>query len=748
MKRRHLLSLIFYANLAIVLSILSYRVYLYATAPEASALLVHQIDRIEAADRNAPDGISFAVVGEANNSIGVFEKQIIPRINASDAAFVVSAGNLVSGGGEDKYRALLGTLSRLDRPYLLTFANNEYDEFGSGRFYQRFGPHFYSVTLSNLRLIFLDGTGRTPTDWQERWLADLLEDDSTRPVIVFLGHALIEPEPETIFGTDRGAWSAPEDRDRLLGLLRALEVDMVISAGAATYSDQTVDGLRHILTGGAGGFVLNDETSFYHYLTLTVSPQGEISVALERIDTAPTRLARRIEGLWFFIYSLFYVGIWNFLLIFSGFVIIGVLLFNRLFREREYYPNTRMGGPVDLGRPMRIAMFTNSYLPFLGGVPVSVSRLKAGLESQGHEVLIICPSYGRESPEPGVFRLPALFRSGTLVRIANPFRIAMWRAVREFDPDVIHLHHPFWLGSLGLRIAQRLDVPTVFTYHTRLEKYAHVVPLPGALFRNVVAHGIISRFANRCDQVIVPTPVARDYIRLIGVTSPVTVQPTGVEVERYRDVDRAKVDRLRETLNPDGRLLLISVSRLSKEKNIDFLIDAITDLKRRGAPPFRLLLLGEGEERGHLEDTIGRRGLGNEVTLVGAAPAEDVPAYLALADIFVFASVSETQGMVVLEAMAAGLPVVAVQSSPIEAFVENHETGLVTPEDVCVWTDALHALMVNRSDRHAMGAAARDAAQQYSVESFSADVHRIYEAALRGRMPTEAAAGEPRDLTV
>lgn len=736
MTRRRLLSLLFALNVAVLVSVLGYKSYLYLNAPAASALLVSQINRIEQATRGK-EALSIAVVGEANNSIGVFEDEILPRINGSDADFVVSAGNLVSGGGEDKYRAMLGTLSHLRKPYLLTFAQNEFDEFGSGRFYQRFGPYFYSVDLDAARLVFLDATGRTPTDWQERWLRDILRGQGDRPVIVFLGHPLIDPVPETLFKPDSGAWSSPEGRERILALLKALGVDMVISAGASTYSDQEVDGIRHIVTGGAGGFVLNDETSFYHYLELGVGPE-DIGVALVPVDTAPTPMARRIEGLWFYVYSLFYVGIWNFLLVFSGLVLFGVYLYNRLFRERQFYPNYEMPDPVDLGRPMRIAMFTNTYLPFTGGVPISVDRLKRGLEAQGHEVLLVCPAYGPTEEEHGVLRVPTIFRSGAMIRLANPLHPRTWRTVRDFAPDVVHLHHPFWLGSLGLRMARALKVPAIFTYHTRLEQFAHMVPLPGAVFRNVVAHWIISRFANRCDHVIVPTPVTRDYIRLIGVDVPVDVQPTGVEMQLYGQHSPACLDALRQRLNPDGRLLLITVARLSPEKNVGFILRAMARLKTEGAPPFRLLVLGDGEERGALEATIDRLGLGGEVRMLGDVPAEAVPRHLAISDIFVFASAAETQGMVVLEAMAAGLPVVAVNSSGIDAFVETRRTGYATPENLTIWTDTLHGLMVARAERESMGAAAREAAAKYSIEAFSERVVSIYRAAIAA----SAAKGE------
>ncbi|WP_199259403.1 glycosyltransferase [Paracoccus binzhouensis] len=728
---RPLLSLFFYANLAIVLTIAVYRVYLYAAAPDASALLVRQIDRIEAVAAEG-EPLRFAVVGEGNNSIGMLEREVIPRINSSDVDFVVSAGNIVSGGGEDKYRSILQILSHLDIPYLLTFGENEFEEFGSTRFYQRFGPHFYSIALPQARLVFLDATGRTPTDWQERWLRDILETEEARPVIVFAGHPLVAPEHETLFEPDRGAWSEPEDQDRLLTLLSRLGVDMVISAGAATYSDHVVDGLRHIVTGGAGGFVVNDEASFYHYLELSAGRDG-IQIDLVRIDTAPTPLAQRVEGLWFFVYSLFYVGWLNFLAIFSAFGLTAMYLYNRLFRERRYYPDYDLRVPVDPGRPLRIAMFTNTYLPSINGVAISVNRLKAGLERQGHQVLLCAPTYEHQNPEEGVFRIPILISLGAAFRLANPFHRQTWRAVREFQPDIIHLHHPYWLGSLGLRMARRLHVPAVFTYHTRLEQFAHAIPLPGALFRNVIAHWLVRRFANQCNEIIVPTPVTRDYVRLIGVDGPVHVHPTGIEVERFRQSDPARLEELNARYNPDGRMILVTISRLSKEKNLDFLIAAMKELKGRHAPPFRLLILGEGDERARLTGNIRDADLTSEVRLVGSVPLQDVPDYLNLARLFVFTSVSETQGMVVLEAMAAGLPVVAVNASGVDAFVQNHRTGVLTEEDLDAWTDAVHALLVNRSEREKLARAALEEAQHHSVERFSSEIAKIYATAINAK---------------
>ncbi|SEP93700.1 glycosyltransferase [Thalassovita taeanensis] len=725
MKQKTLLSVTFYLNLAVLLALLGYKIYLLFDAPDTNALHTGQIEQIETATQGH-EKIRFAVIGEANNSIGIFERQIVEDLNASDIDFVVSAGNAVSGGGEDNYRSLLGSLSLLKKPFLLTFGDHEFTEFGSSRFYKKFGPHFYSVSLGDVRLVFLDGTGRSSAAWQERWLADLLGGEQNRQIIVFVGQPLVPPLGDLLFEPDQGIWSAPEDQTRMQALLQVLDVDAVISAGASVFSDQMVDGVRHITTGGGGGLILNNDQSFYHYLDVTAGGH-EMSVDVVRIETAPTLAMRWFESLWSFIYSLFYVRFLSFLLIFSALALTGIYLFNHLFRERDYYPSYDAPPLTHLGRPLRVAMVTNNYLPFVGGVPISVELLKRGLEAHGHQVMVVCPSYGSDAPDPTVERVPVLLPTRGWIRIANPFLRRTRRAIKTFNPDIIHVHHPFWLGSLGRIMARRLNIPVIYTYHTRLEYYAHQIPVPGRLFRNVIAHWLIRRFANKCDAVIVPTPVARDYMRLIGVDRPVHVQPTGLDLEKFEPPNGPRLSELRQEVNPDGRLVFVTVSRLSPEKNIHFIIAAMERLKSRDTAPFRLLVLGDGDERAPLEKMVKARDLEGDVTFLGNIDGSIVPQYLAISDVFVFASRSETQGMVVLEAMAAGLPVVAVDSSGVDAFVSNGTTGYRTPEDIVQWTAALSRLIDDPHLRKALGENAKAVAHGYSTDKFAASVALHYE---------------------
>ncbi|MCL7943604.1 glycosyltransferase [Marinobacter sp. ATCH36] len=728
MKSRHPLKLLFYINLSILLLLIGYKGYLNLFAPEFEALHTEQVARIS--DNLADSGgFSFAVVGNINNSVGVFEERMIPVLNQSGLDFVVSAGNAVSGGGEDKYRAIQGTLSNLDIPYLLTFGDNEYENFGSYRFYDHFGPHFFSIKAGDARLIFLDSTGKTPWQWQIRWLNDLLSQEPNRVRFLFVGHPLLEPEQDAPFEEDDDFLEPPEFRQALLEAIARHDVDMVFSANLSLYSDQVEGNTRFITTGGAGGLVLNNDTSFYHYVRVNVSEDGEISHSMERLEAGQNPILSTLESLWFFVYSLFYVGYVNFILLVAVFVLISIKLYTAIFVEKDYYPDYDLDPQPWLSRPLRVAMFTNNYLPFIGGVPISIERLRKGLETLGDVILIVCPRY-RDQPrqESNVVRVPSLLSMGENreFRLANIFLPRIRQRLRAFKPDIIHLHHPIWLGSLGMFIARRLKVPAVYTYHTRLEHYAHFVPLPGNLFRNLISHELIKRFANKCDGVIVPTYSTEEYLRMIGVKSPVFVQPTGIEYQRFQEVDDEDVRKLRESLNIGDETVFVSVSRLSNEKNIDFMIDAIDELRRRTDRPFRFLMIGEGHQHERLQQRIDELDLQDHFTLVGSIPPDDMATWYHLGDAFLFASKSETQGMVILEAMAAGLPVVAVRSSGIDDVVRDGFNGFKTPEKQDQWCARVQQLLEDDGLREELAAHALEFAADYSVEQFARDMREIY----------------------
>jgi len=729
---RNPLKLLFYLCLLIVILLVGYKTYLNLFMQDFNSLHSTQVERIH--ERVKPgEAVSFAVVGNINNSIGIFEERIVPELNSSGLDFMVSAGNAVSSGGEDKYRALYGTLSHLKIPYLLTFGANEFDNFGSFRFYDHFGPHFYSIRTGNVRLIFLDSTGKTPWRWQIRWLKDLLNQDTSNARILFINHPPLKPQQDALFDQEEDYLQPAEFREALLKEIDARNIDMVFSSNVSLFSEQELNGTRFITTGGAGGLVLNNETSFYHYVQVKVTPDGEISHTLKKLEVGQHPVLKTLESLWFFIYSLFYSGYLNFILIVAVFAAIAIKLYQIIFIGKDYYPDYDLDPTPWLKKSLRVAMFTNNYLPFIGGVPISIERLRQGLENLGDRPLIVAPNY-RDQPgqEESVLRVPALLAIGKNreFRLANIFQPRIRAQIKAFRPDIIHLHHPFWLGSLGLFIARSLKVPVVYTYHTRLEHYAHFVPLPGILFRNLISHALIKHFANKCDGVIVPTYSTEEYLRMIGVKTPTFVQPTGIEYQKFQEVNPADVDNLRKELDITDEKILVSVSRLSNEKNIDFMIEAIDTLRKQTDVPFRFLIIGDGHEKDRLRKKIETLGLQQQVTLVGAVPPDEMALWYQLGDAFLFASKSETQGMVILEAMAAGLPVVAVRSSGIDDVVRHGFNGFKTPEKQDQWVAKVKELLENDELRETLSGNALEFAADFSVEQFAKDVRNIYASTL------------------
>ncbi|MCF8111408.1 MAG: glycosyltransferase [Desulfobacteraceae bacterium] len=728
MRRKKPLKLLFYINLIILCLLIGYKIYLNLFAAEFEVLHHEQVQQISKKLENK-EGFSFAVVGNINNSIGIFERRIVPVLNKAGLDLVVSAGNAVSGGGEDKYRAVRGTLSKLDIPYLLTFGDNENEGFGSFRFYEHFGPYFFSFRAGESRLIFLDSTGKTSWQWQIRWLNDLLSRDNSASCFLFICHPPLHTDQDVPFKEQEDYLRPPEFRDALLSTVEKYEIDMVFSANLPVYSEQMLGNTHFITTGGAGGLVLNNETSFYHFVRVDVGKHGKASLLLKRLEVGQHPILKQIESLWLFIHSLFYVGYLNFILLISVLLLITIKLYNSVFVEKDYYPNYDIDPGPWLDKPLRVAMFTNNYLPFIGGVPLSIERLRTGLCGCGDQVLVVAPNYREQTEqEEHVLRVPSVLSMGKKgeFRITNIFLPRIYRKVKKFKPDIIHLHHPFWMGSLGLFVARRLKVPAVYTYHTRLEEYSHFVPLPGVLFRNLISHAMVKRFANKCDSIILPTYSTQEYLRIIGVTTPAFVQPTGIEYKRFRQVSDNEVRELKESLGIVDERVFVSVSRLSNEKNIDFMIDAINDLRKQTKVKFRFLMIGEGHERDRLQQRIESLGLEKEFILVGSVAPADMPKWYHLGDIFLFASKSETQGMVILEAMAAGLPVVAVRSSGIDDVVRNGFNGFKTPEKQDQWCKRIRRILEDDGLRKEMSENALKFAMDYSVERFTEELRQIY----------------------
>ena len=249
---------------------------------------------------------------------------------------------------------------------------------------------------------------------------------------------------------------------------------------------------------------------------------------------------------------------------------------------------------------MRVALFTNNYLPFRGGVTTAVETLRTGLEASGHQAWVFAPASDTAGDSPGVFRYPSI-PAPTYPGFAVPFPCSprLARVARGLRPDIVHAQHPFLLGVTARRLARRLAVPLVFTYHTRYEKYAHYVPAPERLVA-ALAVRLACRFADRAELVIAPSACIAETLRTRGVRARVAVVPTGVPLDRFRP-GAAGAARRALGLTPEA-LVCLYVGRLDREKSVERVIEAF-GLIAGALPQARLLLVGQGS---HAE-ALGRR---------------------------------------------------------------------------------------------------------------------------------------------
>lgn len=379
---------------------------------------------------------------------------------------------------------------------------------------------------------------------------------------------------------------------------------------------------------------------------------------------------------------------------------------------------------------MRIAMFTNNYKPYIGGVPISIEHLAEALRGLGHKVWVFAPSYKNQEEESYVIRYPSLPLSVVGAPVPNVLTKLFAQKIEELRIDVIHVHHPALVGNVALALKSKLRIPVVFTYHTRYEEYLHYI----AGLKQIEAHtGIMEKylryFCTHCDLLVAPTPGIRDYLQKKNLRTPIAVLPTGIPAESFLP-DQGRAEHIRKEYLGAADHMFCTVSRLAKEKNIYFQLEGLACLKRllqKTGRSFKHLMIGDGPERRSFEKRVRELGLADEIVFVENVPNAEIKNYQAASDLFLFTSKSETQGIVLLEAMAAENPVVAVEASGVCDVVCNGENGYRTPEDADVWARKIADTIADRTLLASLGEGARRTAELYSEEQIALRAAQCYE---------------------
>jgi glycosyltransferase involved in cell wall biosynthesis len=341
-------------------------------------------------------------------------------------------------------------------------------------------------------------------------------------------------------------------------------------------------------------------------------------------------------------------------------------------------------------------------------------------------VLVIAPQFdGAPEHEEGVVRVPAIknFNSSDFcVPLVVPGMLAA--SIEEFGPDLIHCHHPFLLGSTSLRIAATYSLPIVFTHHTRYESYTHYLPFDAPVLQRFAAELTVG-FCSLCDAVVAPSESIAAMLREQGIDTRIEVIPTGVDVGQFLRGDGRKA---RQKLGiPDAAFVVGHVGRLAPEKNLPFLAEAVARFLREQERAV-FLVVGDGPTRELIEQTFGQQGLEQRLFMTGTLEGQSLTNAYAAMDVFAFASQTETQGMVLAEAMAAGVPVVAVDASGVRDVVEDGINGrLLSQEDNQLFVEALRwVVALGPAERSRMSLAVHATAEELSLRRCAQRMLALY----------------------
>jgi 1,2-diacylglycerol 3-alpha-glucosyltransferase len=380
---------------------------------------------------------------------------------------------------------------------------------------------------------------------------------------------------------------------------------------------------------------------------------------------------------------------------------------------------------------MRIAIFTNNYLPNPYGVSGSVESFRKEFEKNGHEVFVFAPEWkGYQDKNPKVFRFPA-FETNIKIRfpIAVPYSRKISKVLENLNIDIIHSQHPNLLGGAAMRFARKYNIPLVFTWHTLYDQYTHFVPFLPRRFSAWLAIRNAMSYANKCSAVVVPTLSVGEIIKSWGVTNEnITAIPTGVEEDQFANPNREGV-REKYDVKKD-EILLFVMTRLTAEKNMDFLVEAAMEILKNNKNT-KLMICGDGNLKSILEKKVTDAALQAKVIFVGIVSEDEKKNYYAAGDIFVYASKSETQGMVLTEAMYSGLPIVAVRATGVKDIVEDGRTGYLVDENIEEFGKAVQKLIDDTDIHMRFGEEAKKLAiEKYTSSVCARKMLEVYERAI------------------
>ena len=378
---------------------------------------------------------------------------------------------------------------------------------------------------------------------------------------------------------------------------------------------------------------------------------------------------------------------------------------------------------------MNIGIFTDAYYPQVSGVVTSTFILKNELIRLGHSVNIITVAHPDVEEEEGIMRLPSIpFFLLPSQRVGMIYSRKIMAKIKKLDLDIIHTQTEFSIGIFGRIVAKKLDIPVVHTYHTMYEDYIHYVSR-GIMLKpaSQFAKKVSKLYCRDCSAIIVPTLKVKDALQHYGLLRHIDIIPTGVDIEPFKrsnyDEDLIKGEKKSFGINETEPVVLF-IGRLAKEKSVDTIINSMKELIVK-IPNCKLLIVGDGPERENLEALARSLDIEKSIVFTGEKPWAEIGRYYQMGDVFVGASLTETQGLTFTEAMAAQIPVVAKYDKNLDDLIKDKINGRIFYKDEDL-ADILFEVLMDKEEGATMVKNAYDGIESLSSACFGESVEKVY----------------------
>jgi 1,2-diacylglycerol 3-alpha-glucosyltransferase len=382
---------------------------------------------------------------------------------------------------------------------------------------------------------------------------------------------------------------------------------------------------------------------------------------------------------------------------------------------------------------MKIAFFANSYFPITYGSTVSIENFRVGLEKLGHEVHIFVPRFWGYKYEIEHIHLYPSVMFG--YKIKYPLAILNFSKITKeaelLDFDIIHAQHPFSVGCEGMKIAKKKNIPLIFTHHAKYEEYSHYIPpiIPQKIVKSIISKRV-TNFANQADICISPSKTIEEYMRERKIITQIEILPTGIAWKNFQRGDRGAT---RKKLGiKEGQKVVMFLGRIENEKNIIFLVQEILPILKNNQN-IKFLLVGGGSLVPEIKKLAKKEDVLSQLIFTGIVKQSEVVDFYAVADVFLHASLTETQGMTIAEAMSAGLPIVAIEASGVVDQLENQKTGIMIKKEKGLFKKEVEKIIIDEDRARELGKAAKEKSKEFDNSIRVKQLEKIYKEAIKNK---------------